>query len=335
MAGGLSVSVKLLKGSDPTLLEDAAVEALRRAVGDADRAEVLDEFRGDDYELGEVCLAATTVSMFGNRVVAARNLSRFGAKDLGPLIELLADLPDDTELLLVWDKPLGAGLRANALPRKLGDAVKSAGGEVVDTSPPGGRARGRWFAEQFDLAEVDLDPSARALVEETLGEDVGRLPALLELLAAAHTGSGRMGADQVAPLLGAAGGVPPWDLTDAIDRGDTAKAVELVRRMVGSGGRHPLQVMVTLQTHFERMLRLEGSGVRDEKEAAALLGMKGSTFPAKKALRRCGELGYERLRRATELLARADLELRGATANPPEMVMELLVARLAALGRRQ
>ncbi|MEZ5237507.1 MAG: DNA polymerase III subunit delta [Microthrixaceae bacterium] len=328
------MTIKLLKGSDPVLLEDAAVEAVRSAVGEADRAEVLEEFRGDDYELGEVCLAATTISMFGERVVVARNLARFSAKEVAPLVELLGDAPSDVTMVLVWDKPLGAGLRANPLPKKLSDAVKAAGGEVVDTTPPSGRGRSSWFTEQFESAEVELDASARALIEQTLGEDVGRLPALLELLAAAHPGGEPMGAREVAPLLGDAGGVPPWDLTDAIDRGDTAGAVDLVRRMVAAGGRHPLQVMVTLQTHFERMLRLDGSGIRSDKEAAAALGMKGSTFPAKKALERSRQLGHDRLARATQMLAKADLELRGATANPPELVIELLVARLAALGRR-
>ncbi|MCZ7629056.1 MAG: hypothetical protein M5U19_08325 [Microthrixaceae bacterium] len=164
-----------------------------------------------------------------------------------------------------------------------------------------------------------------------MGEEVGRLPALLELIAAANPGKDRVGPEEVLPLLGDSGGVPPWDLTDAIDRGETAKSVELLRRMMGAGGRHPLAVMATLQTHYDRMLRLDGSGVRDESAAAALLGMKGSTFPAKKAMAQGARLGHVKLARSIGLLAKADVDLRGATATPPEAVMELLVARLAAL----
>jgi DNA polymerase-3 subunit delta len=325
------MTITLLKGSDPVLLEDAAVAALRVAVGDADRGEVLDEFRGDDYELGEVCLAATTVSMFGDRVVVARNLARFNAKEIVPLVELLVDPPTDVSLVLVWDRPIAQGARANAVPKKLSDAVKAVGGDVVDTSPPGGKGRRGWFAEQFEAAAVSLDPSAKALIEDYVGEEVGRLPALLDLIAAANPGEDRVGPQGVLPLLGDSGGVPPWDLTDAIDRGDTARSVELLRRMVGAGGRHPLAVMATLQTHYERMLRLDGSGVRDEKAAAALLGMKGSAFPAKKAMTQSARLGHMKLVRATRLLAQADVDLRGATATPAEAVMELLVARLSTL----
>ena len=68
-------------------------------------------------------------------------------------------------------------------------------------------------------------------------------------------------------------------------------------------------------------------------EAAKLLGMKGSTFPAKKALAQSRRLGSDRIRRAVRLLAEADLDLRGAKAWPDELVLEVLVARLAALSR--
>ena len=82
------------------------------------------------------------------------------------------------------------------------------------------------------------------------------------------------------------------------------------------------------------MLRLDGADVRDEKAAAQLLGMKGSTFPAKKAMQQGRKLGTEKLARAIELLAEADLDLRGTKDWPPELVIEVLVARLANLSRR-
>ena len=99
--------------------------------------------------------------------------------------------------------------------------------------------------------------------------------------------------------------------------------------MTGAGW-HPLQVMATLTNHYLRMVALDGSGVGDEKAAAALLGMKGSTYPAKKALGQARKLGSERLAEFTRLLAAADVDLRGAKAWPPELVVEVLVARLAS-----
>ena len=57
--------------------------------------------------------------------------------------------------------------------------------------------------------------------------------------------------------------------------------------------------------------------------------MKGSTFPAKKALARRAGSGHDRIVRAIDLLAEADLDLRGGKAWPDELVIEVLVARLA------
>jgi DNA polymerase-3 subunit delta len=93
--------------------------------------------------------------------------------------------------------------------------------------------------------------------------------------------------------------------------------------------------MATLHGHYARMLRLDGAGVRDEAEAAQLLGMKGSTFPAKKALNQTRRLGHEGVAEAIRLLSEADLDLRKFRKDWPEqLVMEVLVARLSRLGPR-
>ena len=140
--------------------------------------------------------------------------------------------------------------------------------------------------------------------------------------------------DGVTPFLGQAGGVAPWELTDAIDRGDAAAALDHLRRLLGGGGRHPLVITASLHTHFARMLRLDGApDVTDERSAAAALGMTGSTFPARKALLQARRLGYAGIARAILLLADADLALKGTIDWPPELILEVLVARLAAMSR--
>ena len=104
--------------------------------------------------------------------------------------------------------------------------------------------------------------------------------------------------------------------------------------MLGAGSMHSLQVLAILTTHFRRILALEGADVRNEADAAARLGLKGkSTFPAKKALGRANRLGYDGSAQAVGLLAQADVDLRGKTAWPEELVLEVLVARLARLSR--
>lgn len=324
--------IHLVKGDD-VLIGARVGELVDELVGDAFRDAVHDELHGDDYRLGDVVMAATTVSMFGARVVVARNAGRFTKDDLAPLLDYLESPAPDTVIVLAWESPVGSGQKQKVLPT-LSKAVTAAGGVVHDTSPPQrAREKGAWIDDQLRSAGVDLTPGARRLMTEQLGEDLERLVGLLTVLRGVH-GDAEIDEAGLFPYLGAAGSVPPWDLTDAIDRGDVPDAVTNLHRMLGGGGRHPLQIMVTLTSHIERMVRLDGSGVRDEKAAADLLGMKGSTFPAKKALAQSGKLGSARLARATQLLADADVDLRGRTAQDGTAVLEVLVARLAALTRQ-
>jgi len=196
----------------------------------------------------------------------------------------------------------------------------------------GGGDADRWLEDRLDIAAVELDRPARSLVVRRLGEDRARVVPLLDTLAAVFGIGAAVGVSDVEPFLGTGGDVAPWDLTDAIDAGDVPKSLDCLARMLDAGGRHPLAVMASLHGHFGRLLRLDGADVRNEVEVADVLGIKG--FPAKKALQISRRIGPGRVARAIRLIAAADLDLRGRSAWPPELVVEVLVARLASLARR-
>jgi DNA polymerase III subunit delta len=242
---------------------------------------------------------------------------------VAPLVGYLADPLPTTSLVLVWS--------GGRIPKALVDAVKQAKGVQIDTTP--GRKLDGWIAEQAAAAGVSFDRAATELLVSWLGDDPQRLVGLLETLAGSYGTDARLGVSDVEPLLGEAGGVPPWELTDALDRGDISGALDKLGRMTHGGGRHGLQIMATLQNHYGRMLMLDGAPVTGEKDAAQMLGLRGSTFPARKALAQSRRLGHERIVRAIELLANADLDLRGSKAWPDGLVLEVLVARLANLAR--
>jgi len=318
----VTASLHLLRGDDEVLLDAATSELVHRLIGDDDRSLVVTELDGEDYAASAIVDAAQTPPFLTERrVVVARGLQRFNAGALAPLIEYLGDPLDTTDLVLV------AG--GERLPKAFLDAAKQAGATVVATGAGRNRQeRSGWIDERVAVSDVKLDPSAKSAIADWLGEDVGRLPALLETLEAVGGGAKLTAAD-VEPFLGEAGAVPPWDLTDAIDRGDVATALAMLARMLGAGGRHPLVVMATLQGHYERMMRLDGADVRDRTGAANVLRV--APFQAQKALDQSRRLGHDGVAKAIELLAGADLDLRGQRAWPPELVMEVLVARLARL----
>jgi DNA polymerase III subunit delta len=316
-------SVLLVRGDDPSLRGSEVRKLIHAAAGGEDLSLGLDDFSTEDYDLSAVVDAAQTPPMFTTkRVVVARDIGRFGSDSVEPLLSYLSAPCPTTMLILV----AGGG----QINRKVLDAVKKVG-DVTETGAPSGKARQAWLSERLAQGSVRVEPRAANRLADHLGDDLGRIEGILTVLAAVHGEGARIGVDELEPFLGSAGSGAPWDLTDAIDRGDIPAALSQLNRNLGAGERHPLQVMASLQAHFGRMLRLDGSGVRDETEAAQMLGMTGSAFPAKKAMTQARKLGGDNIRRAISLLAAADMDLRGVRDLPGDTVMELLVARLTRL----
>lgn len=335
------MTVTLLKGNDETLLSKAVSSKVAELVGGGDASLMVEEVTEDQYRMEDESFALTRLVdsaqtppfLTDHRVVVGRNMGRFTkAADVESLVTYLESPLPSTNLVLVWEKGVSPKQdRLGAIPKSLAAAIEGAGGKVVDVGIPGGKGAKNWLDAQLKSASVRLDGSAKAAIIDRLGEERSRVVALLSTLEAVFGSDEVLSAQQVEPFLGESGDVPPWELTDAIDSGRIDEALEKLHRMLGSGGRHPLQIMATLQTHYLRMLRLDGAPVAGEKQAAGLLEMKGSTFPAKKALAQTKKLGSANIKKAVELLAEADRNLRGEIAWPPDLVVEVLVARLANL----
>lgn len=332
--------VILIKGDDPTLVSQAVRKAVTELVGNGDRSLMVEELGEANYvddggqtELTPLINAAHTPPFLTDRrVVVGRQLGLFTkGEQVAPLVELLADPLPTTDLILVWERGSSSN-RLGAVPKKLKEALKAAGVEAIDAAPSG-KGRKGLLDERLSTASVQLDRQAKRLIADQLGDEVGRVESVLQALHSAYGDNAKLSSSEVEPFLGPPSDVPPWDLTDAIDSGDIGVALDKLHRMTEGGARHALQVLATLHAHYQRALALDGAPVSDDRSAAAHLGMTGSTFPAKKALGLARRMGTERLAAAVGLLARADLDVRGASAVPDRTTLDVLVARLARLSR--
>jgi DNA polymerase III subunit delta len=212
------------------------------------------------------------------------------------------------------------------VPAPLVRAV-SAHGVVVEVATTKAGDRKAWLHEHLRAGPVKLDPGAVEILGTHVGEDLARIEGLLGALSAAYGVGARISADDLEPYLGEAGAVPRYELTDAIGRGEPGRALSVVHRMFAAGGLAPVQILATLHGYYANMLALDGGDVSDEREAAAVLG--AAPFVAKKALEQSRRLGGARIAAAINLIATADLDVRGASGLAPEVVVEILVARLA------
>lgn len=321
--------VYLVKGDDPILLGEAVRTLAATLVSDDDAGLAVEEIdleAHDDHGVGALLDACLTPPFLTDRrIVIARPAGILNAEDGARLVQYLGDPLDTTVLVLI-----GGG---GTVPPKLVAAIKQHGEQIDAAAPRQQRDRTSWIVERLRKSPVKLDNKAAQKLSEHLGEDVSRLAGIVEVLSAAYGEGATVTSEQLEPFLGDAGGVAPWDLTDAVDKGDAATALQLLHRLMHGGDRHPLVVLATLHRHFGQMLRLDGASVRTEQDAADVLGLKGSTFPAKKAMTQGRRLGGQKIQRAIALLAEADLDLRGQKAWPEDLVMEVLVARLCQLSR--
>lgn len=312
--------VYLVKGDDPSLLSQASRTLVASLVGNRSAEMVLEEL-SEDAEVGVVLDACQTPAFLSDRrVVVVRNAGRFRADEVDPLITYLKTPMPTTALLL-----LGGG---GAIPTRLLKAIKEHG-HVIDASVPSGKGRQIWLADKLKSGPVKLDRQATELVSDRMSDEFAQIDGMLDALAAAYGEGATINAEHIEPFLGNGGATAPWDLTDAIDAGNTELALTHLHRMLQSGSRHPLVVAATLQRHVTTLLRLDGANVTNEAEAATLLGI--APYPAKKALMQCRRMGSPAIRRAVMLVAEADVDLRGKSSWSPELTLDVLVARLSKL----
>lgn len=325
----MRVPTYLITGEDDRLISAQLTDLVDQLVGDADRSSVYEsydfaEVQADDREaaVAQVVNAAQTQSLFADfRVVVARHVETTPL-NLEPLVAYVKAPAEQCHLVLT---------ARGRVPKALSDALKKAGTAMFETTPPSKRRElVEWYKTKFVEAGLKIDAVALEEVVEWLGQDSARLPGLLEVLASTYGQKQRLSYDDVSPFLGEAGHVQPWDLTDAIDGGDTANALFMLRRMLASGEFHAFQVLSILHNHYTKVLRLDGSGASNPMEAMQFIGTR-SEFQGRKYLELSRSLGSKKAFDAIQLLARADRGLRGATGLDNELVLEVLVARLSRL----
>ena len=331
-------NVYLIRGDEPSIVSRELEKLTISLLENEDKSLVVEELLEDDYQTdSEIYSVESLVSaiqtvpfLTRKRIVIGRDFARFSKKeDLEPIFAYMKDPIETNYLILVWEK--GAKLqRANQIPKSLIEAVNGCG-EVIDIRV--GRKVNGWIREQVGESSIMLDEASITLLEKSVGEEIARIPAILATLESVFGSGSDLQSSDIEPYIGQAGNVVPWELTDRITSGNAASALGILTRMQGNGAQHQMQILGFLSNHYFRILQLSGrSGVTSE-EAANLLGDK-SAYRAKKTLSEANRLGPEKSKRAIQLLAEADVNLRGGTGVPAETVMEVLVARLSSLYKR-
>jgi DNA polymerase-3 subunit delta len=344
------VTVFLVRGAEPALRDREVQRVVDELLGADDRSFALDDHTiasrrragdeppPDDEPVGDGGVELPTFAgiatalqsppfMTAARVVVVREIGNLTADQSRWLAEWITDPLDGVHLVLVT----GGGRTPTALDKVCKEHAKSAGPAEEKTADV--------LQRELKDAHLKLAPNVASQVAEHLGDDAGRVPELVELLHSTYGDDATLDLGEVEQYLGEVGTAGRFDLTNAIDRGDLAGALEAAHRLMTATSTvqpkplHPMQLMASLAYHYQRLLRLDDPAVVTKEHAADALGMKsagGARFP----LEASRKLGSDGLREATTLLAQAELDLRGASGLDERTVMDVLIARLAALSRR-
>ena len=293
-------------------------------VGDDDRAMLVEEFDASDGQgsVSAVTDALGTLPLFSDRrIVVIRNANDLDADGATAVAAALDAKVESTDVVVS---------ATGRLSKTLTDAFKRAGATSVGASV-GNRLADRlqWVEGQLIEAGLKVGADGVKFIATWLGGDHGRLQGLIETLRSTYGDGMKLSLADMEVFVGEAGSVAPWDLTDAIDVGDANKALVMLHRMIGPGESHPLQILALLSNRYAQMMRLDGRDVQSAEAAAQILG--GKAFTAGKVLDQYKKLGSSKVAQAVSLLAQADVDLRGGKDWPPELVMEVLIARLSRL----
>ncbi len=336
----------IVKGSDPILRDRELGQLLESLVGTDDRTLCVEEYTvpgkaaaaDDDAPVEDVAGAAPIVTavvnaaqsppfMTAKRIVVIRDYEALPADACAPIVAVLADLLPSTEIVFVT----GAGGR---VVKALADALKGAnvrGGTAENVTDV--------LQRELDRAGLTMKADAARTVMEHLGDDAGRLGGLVDLWSSTFGAGHRLELDDVTPYLNDAGAVKPYELTNRIEEGDVAGALEILDRLMTVTSAmqpkpmHPLQVLGILTGRYRKLARLDRASVNTVDDAHRVWGGK-SSFPAKKALEAARALGSDGFTRVFDELHQADIRLKGATGLPEGVALEIAVARIASLHRR-
>ena len=329
------MSTVCVVGSEATMVYDAlhrqiglALEGLNSSALQVYTAK--DVTTGSEPILGSVFEALKTPGLLAERrVVVVRDAQLLLVDEVAQLAQWMQKGAADADLIVCV-----VGAKSHKLVKAAASVIDVNVGSRLDD-------RAEFVTATLANYGVGLAREDARRVAELVGDDVARVDALARSLQSIY-GERSVRYVDLEPYLGDGGDLPEWDLTDAIDAGDTATALKVARRMLDSRSRVGLQIVNLLQRYYVRLARLEGSGARTPDDAASLLGIKA--YPAGKALRSATRLGAARLGAALSLIARADEDLKGGVdyGRDPESdadvtdatVIEVLVARLARMGRR-
>ena len=305
-----------LYGQEPYLLQRAA-KAVRRAVLTADSDDFNDNlFYGKEVTAAQITEAALTLPVFApRRLVTVKDAQQIPAAELDGLLAYLKDPAPETCLLFIADKIDSR--------RKFYQQFKKVG-SLIEYKPLAERDLPRHIRRFLDERDYRISADSLDLFCSLVGPNLHEVHSELEKLLTYLGDRTLIDIVDVEAVVSKGRAENIFELGNAVGRGDAAKALTLVKRLVDAG-EAPLKVLSLLVRHFRQLWKvreLQANRVSPREIA----GAAGVPFFIVDGLIAQGKrFSRDDFRQAFEAFLETDLAMKSSGADAEALLESLLL----------
>jgi DNA polymerase-3 subunit delta len=300
--------VYLLAGNDRPKVE-RAVDRLRSHFD----PEAVERLWAADASGEEAVACCNALGLFGGgaRLVLVDGVERWKAADVKPIAAYLGSPTPETVLALV-----GVELKKDSA---LAKACAVAGDVLIyDTAR---RNLPGWVADQFARSGTQAGQEACRVLVELVGEDLVDLATEVGKLATWADGDEIREAD-VEALVASRAETPPWTLTDAWARRDTAGVLAACERTLATGDRTASALVWLFADHVGLVRACRSFALDGVPVAEAAKRLRRKEYPVRKAYSQAEAFSDVELDSAVTRLAAVDLAVKGGSRLPDDLELE-------------
>ncbi|MGW8256705.1 MAG: DNA polymerase III subunit delta [Thermoguttaceae bacterium] len=315
---------------DESYLRRQSLLKLRGAIlGGEDADFSLTIVSGDAADLRDVLAELRTTAMFAaKRLVLVENAGKFVSRFRAELEQYVSH-PSLTGVLVLDLDSFPANTRLYKMI--------SAEGLLINCNAPSEARMTKWLVHSADkVHHLHLSASAAETLVELVGAELGLLEQELAKLALSVGEKKRVTPEIVRRFVGSWRVKSTWDMLDAALEGNVPGALRQLDLLLSSG-EQPVGILAQISASLRRfaaatrlVLQGEQTGHRRIPLAHALEQAGVKAFVLKKAETQLRRLGRHRGAQLYQWLLCADMDLKGASAMHPRVILEQLITRISA-----
>jgi DNA polymerase-3 subunit delta len=311
--------ITLVLGEEELLAERAVSDALDAAREELGPETTVEEVQGGSLPDG-FAMGLATASLFGGgRVVVVQGADALDAAGRQAVLALARD-PSPTTVMV---------LRAEGVGRQgkfFKDLQEHANVVTVARLKPSERSS--WLRAEVRRLGRKADDGLVAALIDTVGQDLRELAGAVAKLQVAVPPPAPLQARHVTEFLTKTADRRGYELTDAILAGEPATALSYLEALFAQG-EEPIGLLGMLARQLRNVLFVSERAGAPAGEVAQALGLRD--WQVRKLTAQARRFHPSVLRRALDLIAETDAQIRNGTPSP-SVALELVVARIAIAG---